>query len=141
MFKTEILYVFAISIAVATAPFTAAHADFLTTAKTAYKQAKSVNLNPNTVVSRDTGKSDHTSHQALIPTEIVSMELRGNGIFQMRNQVDIPIMNAKGKTAWIYRHRRNGTFVYCDKDQGNPRDYDFKGTMKHPNPDTCFLAQ
>jgi len=141
MFKREILYVFAISIAVATTPFTTAHADFLSKAKAAYKQAKSVNLNPDTVVSRNTGKSDDTPHQAPIPTEIVSMELRGTGMFQTRNQVDTPVTNAKGKKAWIYQHRRNGTFVYCDSPQGSPRDFRFVGTMTHPNPDTCFLVQ
>ena len=45
--------------------------------------------------------------------------------------------------AWIYQHIENKTILYCDSDQGDPRDYDFLGTAKMPSNlvEGCSLAQ
>ena len=34
----------------------------------------------------------------------------------------------KSQKAWIYKHYELGTYLYCDAEQTNPRDYQFLGT-------------
>lgn len=44
---------------------------------------------------------------------------------------------------WIYKHLELGTFLYCDADQKNPRDYMFIGTatINSKKAERCSLAQ
>lgn len=50
---------------------------------------------------------------------------------------------ARSVDAWIYKHKENGSIIYCDSDQIAPRDFTFLGTSKMPNNvvDHCSLAQ
>lgn len=50
---------------------------------------------------------------------------------------------AAKEDVWVYKHLELGTFLYCDTDQGNPKDYEFIGTSKvsADKAERCFLAQ